>query len=120
MTKIKVLSGEEEDFDSVKIHKLLEEVSFNLGDLDLDQIVESVQRGLPSSLTIEELYTFIAEVIASRVIYHPDYAILAGRIETRKLYLKVPYSFSENVERLRKYRPRKSNSYSPISSAFIR
>ena len=82
------------------------------GDLDLDQIVESVQRGLPSSLTIEELYTFIAEVIASRVIYHPDYAILAGRIETRKLYLKVPYSFSENVERLRKYRPRKSNSYS--------
>ena len=72
MTKIKVLSGEEEDFDSVKIHKLLEEVSFNLGDLDLDQIVESVQRGLPSSLTIEELYTFIAEVIASRVIYHPD------------------------------------------------
>lgn len=120
MTKIKVLSGEEEDFDSVKIHKLLEEVSFNLGDLDLDQIVESVQRGLPSSLTIEELYTFIAEVIASRVIYHPDYAILAGRIETRKLYLKVPYSFSENVERLRKYRPRKSNSYSPISSAFYK
>ena len=119
MVKVKVLSGErEEDFDESKVLKLLQELSFNLENLQLDEVLESVQKGLPATVTVYQLYTFIAEVIASRIIYNPDYAILAGRVEVRKLYLKVPYNFSDNVERLRHYKPHGAKSYSPISSKF--
>lgn len=119
MVKVKVLSGErEEEFESKKILKLLQDLSFNLENLQLDDILNSVQKGLPATVTIHQLYTFVAEVIASRIIYNPDYAILAGRVEIRKLYLKIPYSFSENIERLRNYKPQGTKSYSPISSRF--
>ncbi|EER35848.1 ribonucleoside-diphosphate reductase large chain [Candida tropicalis MYA-3404] len=119
MVKVKVLFGEtEQDFDESKVLKLLQELSFNLENLQLDDVLESVQKGLPATVTVYQLYTFIAEVIASRIIYNPDYAILAGRVELRKLYLKVPYNFSDNVERLRNYKSHGAKSYSPISSKF--
>ncbi|RCK59081.1 Ribonucleoside-diphosphate reductase large chain 1 [Candida viswanathii] len=118
MTKVKVLSGEVEEFDRAKVLQLLHELSGNLANLQLGDILESVQKGLPETVTIHQLYTFIAEVIASRIIYNPDYALLAGRVEVKKLYLKVPYTFSANVERLRNYKPKGAKSYSPVSAKF--
>ncbi|RCK62299.1 Ribonucleoside-diphosphate reductase large chain [Candida viswanathii] len=118
MTKVKVLSGEVEEFDRAKVLQLLHGLSGNLANLQLDDILESVQKGLPEIVTIHQLYTFIAEVIASRIIYNPDYALLAGRVEVKKLCLKVPYTFSANVERLRNYKPKGAKSYSPISAKF--
>ncbi|EMG48557.1 RNR1 Ribonucleoside-diphosphate reductase large chain 1 [Candida maltosa Xu316] len=118
MPKIKVRSGEEEDFDRSKIIALLQKLSYNLENLRIDEIVDSIEKGLPSTLTIHELYTYIAEIIASRIIYNPDYSMLAGRVEANKLYLKVPYKFSENVNRLSAYKPSSGKSYSPISAKF--
>ncbi|KAI3405923.2 hypothetical protein KGF56_001142 [Candida oxycetoniae] len=86
--------------------------------IKIDEIVDTILKGLPATLTVEELYTFTSEVIASRVIYHPDYSILAGRVEVAFLHKQIPFSFSENVERLRNYKPMEGKVYCPVSQEF--
>ncbi|KAG7662640.1 uncharacterized protein J8A68_003848 [[Candida] subhashii] len=111
-----------EEFKKEKILIFLEDLCYGLdkSQLYLENLVDDVAKGLPEEVTIEQLYVFMAEVVASRVIYHPDYALLAGRIEVKKLHRKITYSFSENVERLKQYKPNrlKLNDYSLLSDQF--
>ncbi|CAI5755803.1 unnamed protein product [Candida verbasci] len=117
---ILLLQDQQLEFDRSILQNLLLDLCYNLDseNLQIDKIVDAVENGLPNSLTIKEYYNFVSEVIASRIIYHPDYSILAGRIEAKNLQQQIPYAFSENVERLRNYKPNKKNSYSPISLKF--
>lgn len=92
----------------------------NATHLRLEDAIDAIMSGLPDTLTTKEFYTYVSETVAARVIYHPDYSILAGRVEAKFLQLQVPYRFSENVERLKQYSPRKGKSFSPISEDFYK
>ncbi|EGW34140.1 uncharacterized protein SPAPADRAFT_49208 [Spathaspora passalidarum NRRL Y-27907] len=112
----------EKEFDRDKLLELLQNLCFNLDTdhLELEAVVSDIARGLPDRIEIEKLYEFVAEALASRIVYHPDYAILAGRIEIKKFDSIVPYTFSENVKRLQAYRhPRvKNRPYSMLSEKY--
>ncbi|KAG5420474.1 hypothetical protein I9W82_002355 [Candida metapsilosis] len=84
----------------------------------LDEIVTSVLAGLPEQITLHELYDFASEVIASRITHHPDYAIFAGRVVAHLLQLQIPYTFSENMKRLKQTRNAHGKSYSQMSDKF--
>ncbi|RLV95414.1 Ribonucleoside-diphosphate reductase large chain 1 [Spathaspora sp. JA1] len=113
----------EYEFDKDKLHKLLKSLCFDLDatHLKLEPIVEDIIRGLPDRIEIQELYEFVAEALASRIVYHPDYAILAGRVIIKKLDSIVSFTFSENIKRIKAYRHprvRESKPYSLLSDRF--
>ena len=84
----------------------------------LDEIVTSVLAGLPEQITLHELYDFASEVIASRITHHPDYAIFAGRVVAHLLQLQIPYTFSENIKRLKETKNALGKSYTQMSDNF--
>ncbi|CCG23302.1 Rnr3 ribonucleotide reductase large subunit [Candida orthopsilosis Co 90-125] len=109
-----------DDIDEEYLRKLLVKFCHGLDTVHvkLDDIVTSILSGLPDSITIHELYNFASEVIASRIIHHPDYAIFAGRMVAHLLQLQIPYTFSENIERLKQTTNARGKQYSQISDKF--
>lgn len=109
-----------EDIDEEYLMKLVLRFCHGLDTsyIKLDDIVTSILAGLPDKITIHEIYNFASEVIASRVIHHPDYAILAGRMVSHLLQLQVPYRFSENIQRLKDTTNSRGEPYSQMSDNF--
>ncbi|CAH2353878.1 ribonucleoside-diphosphate reductase large chain 2 [[Candida] railenensis] len=92
-----------EPFSSEKLLALLTELSFNLDvdRLNLEELASMICKLLPNKITVYELYDLVAESLASRVVFHPDHSILAGRVISRKLQLTLSnIKFSDNVARL--------------------
>ncbi|KAK6456074.1 ribonucleoside-diphosphate reductase alpha subunit [Scheffersomyces xylosifermentans] len=117
--------GQEEDgkntrkeaFSKSKLLNSLISLSVNIDskNLDIESVVESVYHGLPNEITVDELLELVSESLASKIIYHPDYSILAGRVEAHKIQKQINSSFSEVVIRLRKHK----NGNSSRSSSLI-
>lgn len=109
-----------DDIDGEYLRKLLGRFCHGLDTIHvkLEDVVTSILSGLPDRITVHELYNFASEVIASRIIHHPDYAILAGRMVAHLLQLQIPYTFSENIERLRQRTNSRGKRYSQISDKF--
>ncbi|CAN3505008.1 ribonucleoside-diphosphate reductase large chain 2 [Diutina catenulata] len=110
------------EFNPKRLAKLLHDLRFDLSpSLAIDEVVVEIARHLPEALTWEELVELAAQQLASRVLNHPDFAVLAGRLEIYKLHRSVPHSFSANIERL--YNSHDSHSgkrYVVISPEFYR
>ncbi|KAI5958864.1 STE13 [Candida theae] len=109
-----------DSIDEAYLSNLLSEFCHGL-DTDhvrLDEIVTSILSGLPDSITLHELYNFASEVIATRIIHHPDYAIFAGRVVAHLLQLQIPYTFSENVKRLKQATNSRGVPYAQMSEKF--
>lgn len=100
----------EEEFDGSILVAFLKGLTTGLDEryLKIENLVEKVLLGLPAKFHKLELYDLLCEGLASRVIQHPDYAILAGRVEAVKLQKLNKISFSANIERLKNYRPGKN------------
>lgn len=92
----------EEDFDDERLLLFLTKISLNLDiqHLKVADVVESISRSLPQVITVSDLLHLTAESFASKVIYHPDYAMLAGRVEASIIQKENNLSFSDNVQRL--------------------
>lgn len=87
--------------------------------LKIENLVERVEIGLPEKFHKLELLDLLCEGLALRVIQHPDYATLAGRVEAVKLQKLNKITFSENVVRMKNYKFGKSSkSSSLVSQAF--
>ncbi|CUM62896.1 uncharacterized protein PRCAT00000455001 [Priceomyces carsonii] len=125
MTRCRVSSdtakGSSSNFDKEKLIAFLNRLSYSLDSrfIIINEIVDTVELGLPEKVSVSQLFDLTAEVIASKVIYHPDFATLAGRVEAARLQKKIRLSFSKNVERLH------NNSFeggnrgkTPISDSF--
>ncbi|CAN3375440.1 hypothetical protein DIURU_002366 [Diutina rugosa] len=110
------------DLNPDKLVKLINDLSYNLDpNLNAAALVNDIERHLPEVATLDEVLDLVAQQLASRIIYHPDFSMVAGRVEAFKLHRDVPYSFSENVARL--YRAidlRTKKRYSVISPEFFR
>ena len=103
-----------EDFDIKRLSRFLLKLTTNLDvkHLDLDSIVSTVEVGLPAKVTLDELYGLVSETLASRTIYHPDYALLAGRVAARRIQKHVSTSFSGAVIKLWNHRSSVTNNRS--------
>ena len=108
MIIVSTINGEEvaEKYERTKLLRSLHKLSFGLDAqyLQLEEVVSQIEHGLPSKLTKLQLYDLVSESLANKVVYHPDYSNLAGRVEAIKLQKYVGDSFSKNVSRLKHYR----------------
>src|SRR5690606_17408608 len=62
--------------------------------------VESVLEQLPPTIKLEDFYDYMVSFFASRIIHHPDYNILASRIEVDKLHMITSSDIKEVANKL--------------------
>jgi len=90
------------DFDRDKLVRFVSQLNFGLDITiaNLEEIVETISQGLPDITNKEDLLHQTSETLATRVIYHPDYSLLAGRVEAAILHSNNDILFSDNVVRV--------------------
>lgn len=91
-------------FDEEKLSESLKELCKGLNTyyINIQEVISKIVTGIPSKVTKSELVTFTAETLASLTTTHPDYSILAARVEIRQLHKRLNgISFTENLEKLR-------------------
>ena len=76
------------------------------------EICGRVYEGVPTI----ELDTLLAETIAHKTTIHPDYGLLAARIEVSNLHKETKKKFSDVIETLHKYINPKTNDKGPLVS----
>lgn len=121
--KIKDKTEQYENFSRTKLLHFLEKLAFELDTeyISLEEIVSKVIDGLPDLITVKDLLELLAESIATKIIYHPDHSILAGRVEAVNLQKMTDYTFSNNVIRLRNYKSNKTGrSYGVVSDEYFK
>lgn len=94
--------------ETVNLQKIVNRIKKQCYDLntkfvDAHQVSIKVINGLYDGVTSKELDRLAAETAASMISVHPDYSILASRLELTALYKEVDKSFSNNIERLHKH-----------------
>ncbi|EGV61759.1 ribonucleoside-diphosphate reductase large chain [Yamadazyma tenuis] len=83
---------------------------------DLDEILDKIALSMADKTTVNELLEYTAESLAARTTSHPDYSLLAGRVEAVKLQKMVSNSFSDSMSKLYyNYHP-KTNKHTPSVS----
>ena len=112
-----------EPLDTKKLQTMLRRLSYCLSpSLDIVAVAREATEGACDGLQSDELGTLVAQLCAARAHYHPDYARLAGRIETAQLHKTTASSFSSAVSAQRtctvdgKVRPLVSDEYSEFVS----
>lgn len=119
-------SSEPMQFD--KITKRIKSVSFGLSDkLSPDFIAQKVISGIYDGVKTTELDTLAAEIAATNVLKHPDYGMLAGRIEASNLRKNIEQfrgnrelKFSECIEDLANTTDEKGENNTVLDAAFIK
>lgn len=92
-------SDEEVIFD--KITKRIANKAVGLTDIiKPEELAIKVISGLYNGVTTVELDTLAAETAAAKVVEHPDFGILAGRIEMSSLHKSTPDTFTEATAKL--------------------
>lgn len=107
---------EELKFDKItsRIQKLCYEPISNK--IDQLEIVQKVIAGIYPNITTTEIDNLAAETAANYTSSHPDYGILAGRIEVSNLHKNTKKSFSDNIEQLYNYINPQTDKHSPLIS----
>ncbi|XP_055925264.1 ribonucleoside-diphosphate reductase large subunit-like isoform X2 [Argiope bruennichi] len=81
-------------------------------------VVKKVMSGLTPSMKTSELDCLAAEICATMTTFHPDYAILAGRIAISKLHNETKESFSSVIEDLYTLVNKKTGKHAPLISDY--
>ena len=84
--------------------------------IDPIAIAKKVIAGLYNLVTTIELDHLASEIAASLVTTHPDYAILASRIEVSNLHKTTSKSFSTTIKQLYTYHDPKTNERASLVS----
>ncbi|CDO95259.1 unnamed protein product [Kluyveromyces dobzhanskii CBS 2104] len=99
-------SSRKESFNKDKLKKFVDDLTFGLNTkyIDLDLLVEKILLALPNEpIERSRFVTYVAETISGLTSSHPDYSILAARIEIREIHKMIGNAtFSENMSKLRK------------------
>jgi len=102
---------------SARIKKLCYGTS--LGHAEVTDITKKVITGIYDRVTTEELDRLAAEIAASMATNHPDYSLLAARIEISNLYKNTSQSFSNTIQRLYTYVNPRTGQNSPLIDAKV-
>ncbi|KAF7287902.1 hypothetical protein GWI33_000249 [Rhynchophorus ferrugineus] len=111
-------SGRQEDVYLDKITSRIQKLCYglNMDFVDPVSITLKVINGLYPGVTTVELDTLAAETAATMTIDHPDYAILAARIEVSNLHKQTKKNFSDVIHDLYTMVNEKTRRHSPIIS----
>jgi ribonucleoside-diphosphate reductase alpha chain len=103
--KVTKRSGKLEDVSFDKITARVRKLCYELNSEFVDpiEIAKKVIQGLYDGVTTIELDHLAAETAATMATEHPDYSILAARIEISNLHKNTNKSFSETMEALYNY-----------------
>lgn len=95
-------SGVKEEICFDKIKKRLQLLcdGLNMKYINLDDITRLVKNGISDSMTTEDIDHLSSIVCESLCGVHPDYSVLAGRVEMSNLQKKVCSTFSETIEKI--------------------
>lgn len=111
-------SGERESVHFDKITTRLQSLCFNLSPrVDPAIIAQKVIQRLKSGMSTVDLDHLSSKVAANMCVDHPDYAILAGRIEVSNLHKQTDPSFVAVMEQIYK---ENDNLISDASIALVR
>lgn len=91
-----------EPFDEPRLASLLEFHSTDLAipSENISLVIESIANGLPETITLDEFLQLVAETLSVHIVNHPDFALLAGRIEAVRIHSQCPSTFSESISSL--------------------
>lgn len=109
----------EEDYDARKLTAFLISLcnELQISESMVNDSVNLITEGLPDdSITVDTLLNLLSESLATRVINHPDFAILAGRVEAVRTNLQCNIPFAENIVRLYNYYHPKTGERFPLVS----
>ncbi|XP_011162453.1 ribonucleoside-diphosphate reductase large subunit [Solenopsis invicta] len=111
-------NGRKEDVHFDKITSRIAKQCYNLDMNYVDPSAVAIQviRGLYSGVTTVILDNLAAETAATMATNHPDYAILAARIDVSNLHKETKKSFSEVMHDLYYARNSITNQHTPIIS----
>lgn len=95
-------NGEKEEICFDKIKKRLQVLcdGLNMNYVNLDDITRIVKNGISDSMTTEDIDHLSSMACEANITIHPDYSLLAGRVEMSNLQKKLPGTFSTSVEAL--------------------
>ncbi|HKK88717.1 MAG TPA: ribonucleoside-diphosphate reductase subunit alpha [Saprospiraceae bacterium] len=105
MMKVQKRSGKLENVSFDKITARVKKLCYELNSEFVDpiEIAKKVIQGLYDGVTTVELDHLAAETAATMSTQHPDYSLLAARIEISNLHKNTNKSFSETMEVLYNY-----------------
>lgn len=103
--KIQKRNGKIENINFDKILARIKKLTYNLDNKFIEpvEVAQKVISGIYNGVTSKEIDTLTAETAASMIIKHPDYSILASRIDITSLYKETDKSFSSTIKRLYNY-----------------
>lgn len=100
--------------EAVKFDKItarIKKLCYGLNQIvDPTKVAMKVIEGVYEGVSTPELDNLAAEVAASHVVKHPDYALLASRIVVSNLHKNTEKSFSETMTKLYEYVDPKTNA----------
>lgn len=109
--------GRKEPVHFDKITSRIRKLAWGLSqDVDPIQISKKVCVGVYAGVTTTELDELAAQTAASMVTVHPDYGLLAARIEVSNLHKNTKKVFSEVIEDLYNYINPRSGERGPLIS----
>jgi len=110
-------NGTQEPVHFDKITSRIGKLAWGLAkEIDPIEIAKKVVIGVYSGVTTTELDELAAQTAAHMVTVHPDYGLLAARIEVSNLHKRTKKSFSEVIEDLYRYVNPRSNEAGPLIS----
>lgn len=104
-------SGKKEAVSFDKITARIKKLCYGLNAdyVEPIEIAKKVILGLYDGVTTSELDSLAAETAATMSVQHPDFSILAARIEISNLHKNTKKSFSRTMEKLYEYVDPKTN-----------
>jgi len=110
-------NGTQEPVHFDKITSRIGKLAWGLAkDVDPIEIAKKVVIGVYSGVTTTELDELAAQTAAHMVTVHPDYGLLAARLEVSNLHKNTKKTFSDVVEDLYRYINPRSNEAGPLIS----
>ncbi|KAF7703803.1 Ribonucleoside-diphosphate reductase large chain 1 [Cucumispora dikerogammari] len=85
------------EFDVNKFRKTIEDMASSLDSIDISGLCDKIIFGLSEEMTVDNLFEYSAEICAANTTKHPNYGILASKIELKSIYRKTPSLFSDSV-----------------------
>ncbi|KAI0710262.1 alpha subunit of ribonucleoside diphosphate reductase [Earliella scabrosa] len=99
--------GRRQAFSIEKVKATLRKNTFGLDTrfVRISEVAAAVDRGKKHHMSSEEVQSLAARAAADLANQHPDYLVLAGRLEVANIHRVVPKSFQENVLRIESDNP---------------
>ena len=108
-------SVQEVHFD--KITSRIRKLSWGIdSSIDPAEIAKEICGNIYDRILTTQIDTLLAETIAHKITLHPDYALLAARIEISNLHKETDKKFSVVVDKLYHYINPKTNEPGPLIS----